>query len=360
MDDAVVAPALRDAHVHPYSGMDFAALIAFGVARVRDLGSRLGAGEPLPRPADCADPLPEIELGGPFFDRPGPPRLSLAARWDSAEELPGLLDDAVTRGARWIKLYAAFPQELFGFMVREAHRRGLRVALHPAPGGAEAAIRAGVDELEHLACLVPDGDGSKRGTHVLNHRWAHRDPDARWPNLPPGTRLCPTLVVQRKLIEHAASAWAFPGVPGNLAAFWRRMPTTARPWSEQEIAWARAAEPRMHETLLRLADSGVTLVVGSDTPNPGVLPGQGLWEEMCLLVRAGIDPALVFWSTCVRPPAWPASGDDPLMFLSLPSVRSFLAGEPGPVAPVLATLLRGCVFVPNGAGVSESVSQEAR
>lgn len=41
----------------------------------------------------------------------------------------------------------------------------------------------------------------------------------------------------------------------------------------------------------RLADVGVTLLAGTDAPNPGTVSGAGLHRELELLVRCGISPA---------------------------------------------------------------------
>ncbi|NUT52876.1 MAG: hypothetical protein HOV94_37155, partial [Saccharothrix sp.] len=149
--ESLVAPALYDAHVHLHPSVDLADYVAHGVTRVRDLGSRVGAGQELPTARDCADPLPDVVLGGPVLSGPGRPRLPIAAEWDHADDLPALVDAAARRGARWLKLYTRFPVELYPVAVDHAHAHGLRVTAHCRPGGYAAAVRAGVDELQHLA-----------------------------------------------------------------------------------------------------------------------------------------------------------------------------------------------------------------
>ena len=345
---ALAAPALEDAHVHLHPGMALPDFVAYGICRIRDLGSTAGTEHPVPAARHCGDPIPEVVLGGPLLDRPGEPRLDIAVRWEKAEELPGVVEAAAARGAAWIKLYAQFPEELIAAVVRRAHARNLRVAVHPAPGGAPAALRAGVDEIEHVACLAPRGDG-RGGAHALHRRWAQRDGDS-WPQLPAGTRLCPTLVVQHRLAEEAADSWSFAGADPATAAFWRRMPLISQPWTERQLHHCRAAGTEMSAVVARLAGEGVRLVPGSDTPNPGVLPGRGLWEEMNLLVEAGLAPLEVFSAAAAGgepgTAALGASGDEPVTLLPLTSFTAFQEHRRYPIGPVVATLLRGCLFVP--------------
>jgi imidazolonepropionase-like amidohydrolase len=43
----------------------------------------------------------------------------------------------------------------------------------------------------------------------------------------------------------------------------------------------------------RLHEAGVNLVVGTDSPNPSIVPGFSLHQEMAMLVRCGIPPLAV-------------------------------------------------------------------
>lgn len=331
------APALADAHVHLHPELRPADYLEHGVARIRDLGSRLE--DAVPDPDDCADPLPEVVAGGPMLDRPGQRRLLISAPWDRPEELPGLLDAAAERGARWVKLYEGFPVELFGSTVRAAHQRGLRVAVHPAPGDYRAAVDAGVDELEHLACLVPEGPA---GTHALLARWADRRPGDRWPELPEGTSVCPTLLVQHRLVAEARRGWTFDGQDPAMARFWRSSAIVRRPWTPTQRDVGERAVEALRQCLAELDAAGVSWIVGSDTPNPGLAPGRSLWQEMNLLVDAGLDRGRVYRSAAVAP-AMADTGTHPVLFLP----EDALAG-PFPERPVPALLLRGCLYRPSG------------
>ncbi|MFC5052134.1 SagB family peptide dehydrogenase [Saccharothrix xinjiangensis] len=335
---SLVAPALHDAHVHLSAGADLAEYVAHGVGRVRDLGSVVGTDQEVPLARRCTDLVPDIVLGGPLLDGPGRrQRLPFAAEWSGPDDLPSLVDAAAGRGARWLKLYTRFPAALYGPVVAHAHARGLGVTAHPGPGAFPAAVRAGVDELQHLVCLTPFDDS---GTHALHKRWAGRRPEDGWPHLPAGTAVCPTLIVHHRLLQEAERGWAFTGHDPAVVEVWRTMPVVAEPWTDEEFAAARAAIAAMSAAVPDLHRAGVRWVIGSDTPNPGVPAGRSMWEEMNLLIAAGLDKADVFGSAAVAEDL-SDRGDDMLIVLPL---SAFDPG-PFPVGPVTAVLQRGCLFV---------------
>ena len=335
----LAAPALYDAHVHLHPAVGLAAYVTYGVGRIRDLGSHAGAGQEVPAARDCADPVPEIVLGGPLLDRPGKPRLPFAAPWNEPADLPAVFDAAIGRGASWIKLYERFPAALFDTAVQQAHARSLRVTVHPAPGDYLTAVQAGVDELQHLACLTPRGDGT-RGTHALLRRWALREPHDSWPQLPSGTAVCPTLLVQLQLVREAERGWSFTNHDPQIAQFWRKWPIASRLWTEEELAAGRNATTHLSAAINRLSRAGVRWVIGSDTPNPGLRAGQSMWEEMNLLILAGLDLVMVYRLAAVAS-GLDSVGSHPLTFLPLSSFNSSIF----PVQPPAATLLRGCLFL---------------
>jgi imidazolonepropionase-like amidohydrolase len=51
----------------------------------------------------------------------------------------------------------------------------------------------------------------------------------------------------------------------------------------------------------RLADSGVTVLAGTDAPNPGTVFGASLHRELELLVRCGISPAQALAAATTEP-----------------------------------------------------------
>ena len=61
-------------------------------------------------------------------------------------------------------------------------------------------------------------------------------------------------------------------------------------WTPEDFAQARELWPRILELTRRLHEGGVLLAAGSDLPNPWVIPGVSLHQELKLLSDAGIPP----------------------------------------------------------------------
>jgi imidazolonepropionase-like amidohydrolase len=64
-------------------------------------------------------------------------------------------------------------------------------------------------------------------------------------------------------------------------------------WSEEDFARARRAWPTVLALVRAYHRAGILLTTGSDTPNPWVIPGKSLHQEMALLASAGISPSEV-------------------------------------------------------------------
>src|SRR5262249_54313987 len=62
-------------------------------------------------------------------------------------------------------------------------------------------------------------------------------------------------------------------------------------WSPSDFANAQVAQRKYIELTRMLHEAGITIVAGTDTPAPWVLPGAGLLIELVLLVEAGLTPA---------------------------------------------------------------------
>jgi imidazolonepropionase-like amidohydrolase len=81
-------------------------------------------------------------------------------------------------------------------------------------------------------------------------------------------------------------------LPDPILAAWRSGTFTSG-WTPGDYARARAQWPKLLELVRAYDDAGVPLLVGSDLPNPWVVPGAGLHREMELLVSAGLSPLRV-------------------------------------------------------------------
>jgi hypothetical protein len=341
-----VAPALYDAHVHLYQGVDVAAFLRYGISRIRDLGSCSGLAVRFARHARCAA-QPEVIYGGPVLDKPGRPRLDSAYPWNEQKDLLRFIQRAVALGASWLKVYAKFPRPVLPLLVSEAHLAGLRVAAHARPSDVRTVLGAGVDELEHLAPLVGTIRPTTHHMGSVFDAWSASMDEAELASLSAlfgDASLCPTLVVHQKMIDIAGYG-RYPGdADAALLKSWTRFAITSARWSREETDIAHRAFDNMKKTLAWLHECGVAITIGSDTPNPGVLPGVGLWDEINLLVSAGLPPHTAYLLASVSPGGPGMHGDGDLAFLPRSSMPGAHVHAEWLVRPVTAVTRQGCLF----------------
>jgi hypothetical protein len=106
----------------------------------------------------------------------------------------------------------------------------------------------------------------------------------------------PTLVVWRRLTVPPAARNAHPSA-GLLPRYYRDVLWPR--FDERHVGPLAAELPTMDRAVRRLHEAGVRIHAGSDTPNPFVMPGASLWEELGLLVGAGLTPEAA-WVAATR------------------------------------------------------------
>ena len=269
-----LVPGLVDVHTHPGAHHpgdplddrllveDLSSHVASGVAAVRTPGI---AGGVVPAWVMSDPDLPRVAPGGHwlaardgFFAGWGrqldPEELPAAAveeaeRWGWCKVIVDWVVDAAT-GRRY---EPTVPPDIVMEIVRCVHDAGGRVAVHSQhPDGAEAAVVAGADSLEHGMHLRDD----------LLDRMAAQS-----------TVLVPTMV-------------AFESIPARVAEL--DEPTWMSRFMEQ--GWRR------HPALVAAAhEAGVTVLAGTDS-----IPHGNIAREAALLAAAGLPPiaalAAASWS----------------------------------------------------------------
>jgi imidazolonepropionase-like amidohydrolase len=281
-EGATLLPGLVDAHVHLVAsgGPDLAAdvpgteaermlaavanarrQLEAGVTLVRDLGAP-GAEAVLVGRAVEAGTLagPRVVASGPAITMTGGHIPYLGRVTDGVEAMRAAVRANLALGARCIKVVAtggvltqgvdprepAYTQAELDALVDEAHRLGLTVAAHAiGEGGVAAALRAGVDSVEHGMFL---------------------DDEAIELFLQTGARLSATFLAPSGILGG-------PGVPG-----WIK--DRARPAAEAQARSFRAA-----------VSAGVKAVAGTDAGTPDNLHG-GVAREAAFMAEAGLDVLL--------------------------------------------------------------------
>jgi len=166
--------------------------------------------------------------------------------------------EEIKHGADWIKLAAtggvmsaaddpraqAFTDEEFRAAVDEAHRHGRKVTVHAiGAGGLKAALRAGVDCIEH-GVLIDD-----EAIAMMKQR---------------GVPLVPTIYVLDYIIEQGEKT----GIPAD------------------RIAKAKSLQAERDRALRAAFASGITIAFGSDT----IFPHETANREFARMVRLGLSP----------------------------------------------------------------------
>ena len=148
--------------------------------------------------------------------------------------------------------------------------------------GVEEVVSAGVDVVAHIPANAE-----------LDKALAERMAEA-------GIVVGPTLAtVENTLGEPGGAAVAGdPRLAEALGDAWaRRLTSDAPGWHGRDMPPYSRAE----DNVRRLADAGVTLLAGTDAPNPGTVFGASLHRELELLVRCGISPAQALAAATAEP-----------------------------------------------------------
>lgn len=146
-------PGLWDLHVHLADENGIMHLAA-GVTSVRDMGGEM------PETLARRDRITGGQLLGPrlylagILDGPGPYTTPTSAVVSSADSARAWVRAYADAGYDLIKIYSSLDTALVPIVIAEAHARGLRVGGHVPHGmTAEAFVRAGADELQHINYL---------------------------------------------------------------------------------------------------------------------------------------------------------------------------------------------------------------
>ena len=264
--DAVVTESLR-------------AQVAAGVTTVRDLGDvdyRV-----LAHRGREVEGLPRVVAAGPPVTIPAGHCHFLGGVVDPRDEssLERAVAERVERGVDLVKVMASggfltpgsdqlgaqFEVEPLRQLVDEVHAAGLRIAAHThSIAGAEVALAAGVDGLEHFTCLA---EGGAAAPSALLERIAAA-----------GVTVDPTL---------GNDPARFPPVsamPAHILEMLSRLGITDR-----DAHFLRVAR-----NSLRLREHGIRVVSGLDAGAMPAKPHGHLWRSVAELVRGGwpVDEAV--------------------------------------------------------------------
>ena len=252
-EGGTILPGLIDSHIHLVPGA-LAQGLTFGVTTALDMFSRADVMAAAKQQAGARSDVADVRSAGIGATAPGGHPSMMYAPFPTLtgpEQAGQFVADRVAEGSDYLKIFGpsgttgpwtmpSLDLDTITALTKAAHGRGLVVVAHVnSVAGMREVVSAGIDVVAHVPV---DGD--------LDTALAGRIAEA-------GIAVGPTLATIENVL----------GEPGG------------------------AAYSRAEENVGRLVDAGVTILAGTDAPNPGTVFGASLHRELELLGRCGIAPA---------------------------------------------------------------------
>jgi imidazolonepropionase-like amidohydrolase len=310
---AFVLPGLIDLHHHlpPANILElsgFACLLdlAWGVTTVRDVGDSDGTAVDGARKGIAAGdfPGPRIFACGPYIDG-GPPRWPNSVHLDGPADAARVVADLKRAGYDCVKAYEDLTVADLRALEAAAKKNGLQMLGHvPTQLSYEQAL---VPETQHFMGVAPPASLPRDQIVERQIDW-HAVDRARLDRivavtLEHGIVNTPTLVSHERLagLADPEAARRDPAVqlmprmyrdvawsPTEGFAFYRHLPAI-------DFVKLRDSLAKKKKLLYELYRAGAELRIGTDTPQPFVVPGASVHREMQIFHETGI-PAEEVWA----------------------------------------------------------------
>jgi imidazolonepropionase-like amidohydrolase len=290
-------------------------LLANGITGVRDMGGDLDALLSWQRDIESGALLaPHIVAAGPFLAARGrktPEQYPV----HNAEEARAAVDDLKKRGANFIKIISMPSRDAFFAVAEESKKQNIPFVGHlPFEIGVIEASDAGMRSIEHLLYsafalsfslketeLRPrlveaekngDSAGWEQIAHEADATYSQEKAAALVQALKKnGTWVTPTLA-SLDITSHPENWKAddplLAFLPPAIAKEWRGSFDDAE--MKQRAGWLGRQASNDWKLTGELHKAGVPLLVGSDSLDPFVFPGDSFHHELAELVRAGFAP----------------------------------------------------------------------
>lgn len=317
-------PGLWDMHVH-LAGVNadpvwskqvlLPLLLANGIVGVRDMGGDLNALLAWQREISSGSLLgPTIVASGPWLAAEGkktPEQFPVA----NAEEARAAVRDIKQRGANFIKIISLPSRDAFFAVADEAKKQNIPFAGHlPLEINAGEASDAGMQSIEHLffsgfALSVSSKEAELRRQLVEAQEKHDSTTEEKITlgvqasyDLKKAAALFQTLKKNGTWVTVTLAWLAITAHPENWRADDPQLafvpPALAKEWrdsiSGERVKQRDANMARRTENDWKLTGelhrAGVPILVGSDSLDPFVFPGESLHRELAELVRAGFTP----------------------------------------------------------------------
>lgn len=303
-------PGIADMHVHAWSENDLKLFIANGVTMIRNMW---GSPQHLKWKEMIAKGelfSPSIYTAGPLMDGP-PPIWEGSELIETPEQAVKSVEEQVELGYDFIKVYNRLSKESYDAIMATAKKHGIPVAGHvPDKVGIEYVFGSGQKANEHLTgyieLLEADDSPVKDSEDFADkiRKWNYVDeekiPGAVEATLKSGIWNCVTLVVYQKFVsaEDAKELRKRPEMkyvdPMTLGMWDPTKDFRSKKLTAEDFKTLREADALRMKLTGALHKAGAPILLGTDTPNPFVVPGFSIHEELQNLVSAGFTPYEAF------------------------------------------------------------------
>lgn len=288
-----LVPGLADMHAH-FEASDLPLFLANGVTTVRKMNGTPGH-------VALRDSIARGLRAGPRMFVASPLLAGEAQRWrheliESASDAYATAHRAEEVGYDFLKVYDGLSAEAYAALAEASGTLGIPLTGHiPSDVGLDAVLQAGQKSIEHAE-------------QIMYATVDHRPDPAAIPGITAGiagriaatdTWVTPTLASQWMLSLRGTAAYAerldrpeMRFVDAGLMGWWRSLApeegAADPPPGDARRERAEAFYGFLRDLTRALHEAGVPLLVGTDTPNPLLVPGYSLPLELSALVEAGI------------------------------------------------------------------------
>ena len=301
-------PGLWDMHAHirSYSHEDILPLfILYGVVGIRDLG--LTNFELI---KSWKSQIEKREIIGPRIRSSGCiiegsfPRFKNSITITEIEKVKPVVDSLIAEGVDLIKLYDTLEKEIYEAISSYCQQNGILTAGHIPPSINQInASEIGLKSIEHLSGL----------DNTLHKYYSQEDFDKFIESLQANrTYQCPTLVnftflasldgsknERKSILNQIDNEPRFDLATKYHKAWWSQIKAN---YSKSKKYKGKAEKLLFYKKIVKhLNDNGVKILAGTDTPNPYILPGLSLHEELILLVESGLSTSDVLKTATLYP-----------------------------------------------------------
>ncbi len=277
-----VLPGLIDGHVHFCDWMR-PGFLAAGVTTIRDVGNDLDWVLERRRRAR-ANPIlwPNFLCCGPLLDGPEAHWPIMGKPHQDRAAIEASVKSQIKKDVDAIKLYVTITHEQMTGAAEVSRRHGKYILAHLGKFSAQEAAEAGINEIEHLCgCAAAWKQSSVDELNALCDDL-----------LPSGLVMCPTLVVWDRIGRTNEPAfrqdkrlrWVHPA----FLQAWENYPNRFG-LPEARLNLQRSVV-EMKRCLAQMQKRGITIIAGTDSPFPYLVPGFSLHDEIIQMVDAGLAP----------------------------------------------------------------------